>query len=98
MSFCFILNVMPLCLTLSHAFVMPRKILQISRPSSNDCYISGELESSWLIQESILDETQIEGTYLTKRFHSTSASTRRARRSDTTTFDQNKRIFLSTLL
>ena len=35
---------------------------------------------------------RVERAYLTRRFHSTSASTRRARRSDATTFEQNKQI------
>ena len=37
------------------------------------------------------------GAYLTKRFVSNSASTKGARRSDATTFDQSKQIFLNTL-
>ena len=38
------------------------------------------------------NETHLDGANLTRRFQP-SASTRRARRSDAATFDQNKRIF-----
>ena len=52
MSFCFSLNIMSSCYTLSNALDMSSKTLQTSRPPSNDFYISRVIDSSWFIQES----------------------------------------------